>query len=113
MNITYSTEKNFSCDQLYYLFLSVGWADEKSTTAEKISVFNLPFINSTVVVSAWENDKTCVFPKYIILFECEPCFWGLGQEKSVDTFFFAETPQNRVFSVGVAVRCQALSAARR
>lgn len=57
MNITYSTEKNLPCDQLYYLFLSVGWADEKSTTAEKISVFNLPFINSTVVVSAWENDK--------------------------------------------------------
>ena len=57
MHIKYSTEKNLPCDLLYYLFLSVGWADEKSTTAEMISVFNLPFINSTVVISAWNNDK--------------------------------------------------------
>lgn len=57
MNITYSTEKTLPCEQLYNLFLSVGWADKKSTTEEMINNFNVPFINSTVVISAWDNDK--------------------------------------------------------
>lgn len=57
MSITYSTEKVLPCEQLYNLFLSVGWADENTTTAEMINNFNVPFINSTVVISAWDNDK--------------------------------------------------------
>lgn len=57
MDITYSTEKDLPCEQLYNLFLSVGWADEKTTTVEMINNFNIPFINSTVVISAWDKDK--------------------------------------------------------
>lgn len=57
MHIKYSTEKDLPCDQLYNLFLSVGWADEESTTEKMIDNFNIPFINSTVVISAWDSDK--------------------------------------------------------
>lgn len=57
MHIKYSTKKDLPCDQLYNLFLSVGWADEKATTEEMINNFSAPFINSTVVISAWDNDK--------------------------------------------------------
>ena len=55
MDITYSTEKDLLCGQLYNLFSSVGWEDEKSTTIEMLNNFNVPFINSTVVISAWSN----------------------------------------------------------
>ena len=57
MHIKYSTEKDLPSEQLYNLFLSVGWADEESTTAEMINNFNVPFSNSTVVISAWDCDK--------------------------------------------------------
>ena len=57
MKITYSTEKDIPCKQLFNLFLSVGWADVESTTEKMIDNFNIPFINSTVVISAWDNDK--------------------------------------------------------
>ena len=57
MSVRYSTEKDLPCGQLYNLFLSVGWADEKTTTTEMVKRFNVPFVNSTDVVSAWDNDK--------------------------------------------------------
>ena len=57
MDITYSTEKDLPFGQLYNLFSSVDWADENSTTEEMINNFSVPFINSTVVISAWDNDK--------------------------------------------------------
>ena len=41
---------------LYKLFSSVGWADESTTTQAMIDNFNKPFINSTIVISAWDND---------------------------------------------------------
>lgn len=56
MNITYKTFKDLPNQQLYKLFVSVGWADDSTTTQSMIDNFNKPFINSTLVVSAWDND---------------------------------------------------------
>ena len=58
MNITYKTQKDLPCDQLSALFNAVGWSDEsKETTPEMLANFNLPFINSTLVFSAWDDAK--------------------------------------------------------
>ena len=56
MNITYKLIKDLPNEQLYKLFVSVGWADESTTTQAMIDNFNKPFINSTIVISAWDND---------------------------------------------------------
>ena len=57
MGITYKNEKALPCNQLYDIFAAVGWADVANTTEEMIANFNMPFINSTFVVSAWDGDK--------------------------------------------------------
>ncbi len=58
MGITYKTMKDLPCDQLCKLFTAVGWSDEsKKATAEMIDNFNKPFINSDIVVSAWDGEK--------------------------------------------------------
>ena len=56
MKITYKIIKDLPNEQLYKLFSSVGWADEESTTQSMIDNFNIPFINSTIVISAWDED---------------------------------------------------------
>ena len=56
MNITYKSIKDLPNEQLYKLFVAVGWADESTTTQAMIDNFNKPFINSTIVISAWDND---------------------------------------------------------
>ncbi len=56
MNITYKSIKDLPNQQLYKLFVSVGWANESTTTQSMIDNFNKPFINSTIVISAWDND---------------------------------------------------------
>lgn len=57
MNVEYRTQKDLPCDELYQLFLSVGWATEDTTTQEMINNFNIGFINSTFVFSAWIDGK--------------------------------------------------------
>ena len=59
MNITYNDEKKaLPTEQLYRLFLQAGWVrGETETTPEQLSYFNAPFINSTLVVSAWEDSR--------------------------------------------------------
>ena len=56
MNITYKTIKDLPNKQLYKLFSAVGWADEAITTQSMIDNFNKPFLNSTIVISAWDED---------------------------------------------------------
>ena len=56
MNITYDTRKDLPVDQLYHLFCSADWA-EGSPDPDMLKNFNLPFINSTLVISAWDNDR--------------------------------------------------------
>ena len=53
MNIEYRNQKDLPCEELYKLFLAVGWADESKTTQEMIDNFNIGFLNSTFVFSAW------------------------------------------------------------
>lgn len=53
MNIEYREQKDLPCDELYKLFLAVGWAKEENTTQEMINNFNIGFLNSTFVFSAW------------------------------------------------------------
>ncbi len=56
MNVTYDMKKDIPCEQLHKLFVAVGWSDGQETPF-MLSNFNVPFINSTLVISAWENDN--------------------------------------------------------
>jgi len=57
MNIVYNdSKKDLPSEQLHELFVSAGWSDG-SDTADMIKNYNLPFINSTLVISAWDNDR--------------------------------------------------------
>jgi ribosomal protein S18 acetylase RimI-like enzyme len=56
MSIAYNTRKDLPYEQLHKLFMSVGWSDGTETSF-MLENFNMPFINSTVVISAWENDS--------------------------------------------------------
>lgn len=53
MNIEYRNQKDLPCNELYQLFLAVGWATEDKTTQAMIDNFNVGFLNSTFVFSAW------------------------------------------------------------
>ncbi len=56
MNVEYRTRKDLPCDQLYQLFLAVNWTTE-DTTPEMLENFNIAFMNSTFVFSAWIEGK--------------------------------------------------------
>jgi ribosomal protein S18 acetylase RimI-like enzyme len=56
MDIVYREEKDLPCDQLHHLFHAVGWASGPEN-ADMLRLFNKPFINSTLVISAWEDDR--------------------------------------------------------
>ena len=56
-NIIYnSTKKDLPSNQLHKLFVAVGWSDG-SDSPEMINKYNIPFLNSTFVISAWYNKK--------------------------------------------------------
>ena len=57
MNVEYRNEKDLPCDELYQLFLAVGWAKEEKTTQSMIDNFNIGFLNSTFVFSAWIDGR--------------------------------------------------------
>lgn len=57
MNVEYRTQKDLPCEELYQLFLAVGWATEDTTTQDMIDNFNIGFLNSTFVFSAWVDGK--------------------------------------------------------
>ena len=57
MNVEYRTEKDLPCNELYQLFLAVGWATEDKTTQSMIDNFNVGFLNSTFVFSAWVEGR--------------------------------------------------------
>ncbi len=50
------TVKDLPAGQLHRLFQAVGWSDGHET-AEMAEKFNLPFIRSTMVVSAWSGER--------------------------------------------------------
>ena len=58
MRIVYNdTKKDLPVEQLHRLFFEAGWTDsEFNLDDDMMRNFNLPFINSTLIISAWEND---------------------------------------------------------
>lgn len=57
MNVIYSDMiKDLPSEQLHRLFMLVGWSDGLETSDQR-KYFNIPFINSTLVISAWEGDR--------------------------------------------------------
>lgn len=57
MDIIYNDiKKDLPIDQLRRIFKLVGWSEGKETSS-MIEKFNLPFINSTLVISAWMDDE--------------------------------------------------------
>ncbi|MCL2620065.1 MAG: GNAT family N-acetyltransferase [Defluviitaleaceae bacterium] len=56
MNIRFDdNKKDLPREQLRQLFISAGWSDGLETP-EMMEHFNKPFINSTLVISAWEGE---------------------------------------------------------
>lgn len=45
MNVEYRNEKDLPYNELYQLFLAVGWATEDKTTQTIIDNFNVGFLN--------------------------------------------------------------------
>jgi len=56
MKIVYDTGKDLPCEELYELFKAVGWSDGP-ITPHMLANFNLPFKNSTIVISVWADNK--------------------------------------------------------
>lgn len=57
MNVTYNdTKKDLPAEQLHKLFVAVGWSDG-SDSPDMIKNYNIPFINSTLVISAWMDER--------------------------------------------------------
>lgn len=50
------TKKDLPSNQLHRLFVLAGWSDGFETP-DMLKNFNLPFINSTLVVSVWEKER--------------------------------------------------------
>ena len=57
MDIEYRNQKDLPNTELYKLFLAVGWSDAESITPEMIEHFNIGFLNSTFVFSAWVEER--------------------------------------------------------
>lgn len=57
MLVEYRDNKDLPCDQLYRLFLAVGWANEETITQHRKEHFNIGFLNSTFVFSAWVGEE--------------------------------------------------------
>lgn len=56
MNVVYETRKDLPCKELHDLFYAVGWSNG-NITLSMLENFNKPFINSTLVFSAWIDGK--------------------------------------------------------
>ena len=54
--LEYRSEKNLPNEALIEIFRSVGWSDGNETES-MIQNFNLPFVHSTAVLSAWDGKR--------------------------------------------------------
>jgi len=51
-----NSKKDLSSDELHKLFIAVGWSDG-TESPEMVNNYNIPFINSTLVISAWHDNR--------------------------------------------------------
>lgn len=56
MNITYKTTKHLPPKQLHKIFVAVGWSDGGETPEMIKTGYTVPWINSTLVISAWDGE---------------------------------------------------------
>lgn len=57
VSITFNdTKKDLPSEQLQKLFVAAGWSDG-SETLDMIHNYNIPWVNSSLVVSAWANEQ--------------------------------------------------------
>jgi len=57
INIIYDDmKKDLPSEQLHKLFVSAGWSDG-SETSDMLENYYKPFINSTLVISAWQTQS--------------------------------------------------------
>lgn len=59
MIITYNdAKKDLPVEQLHHLFFLAGWTgSEPNPDLQILRNFNIPFVNSTLVISAWDNER--------------------------------------------------------
>jgi GNAT superfamily N-acetyltransferase len=58
MNITYTdNKKDLPPEQLHKLFVAVGWSDGMETLDMIQKGYSIPWVNSTLVISAWDNER--------------------------------------------------------
>jgi ribosomal protein S18 acetylase RimI-like enzyme len=58
VDIAYNeTQKDLPPEQLRDLFVSVGWSDGSETQDMVQKGYCIPWVNSTLVVSAWANER--------------------------------------------------------
>ena len=58
MSIIYNdAKKDLPTDQLHELFVAVGWSDGGVLPEDMKAGFIKPWLNSTLVISAWDGDK--------------------------------------------------------
>ncbi len=58
MNVIYNDRmKDLPFDQLHALFIAVGWSDGGNLSDEMEVGFMKPWLNSTLVISAWDGEK--------------------------------------------------------
>lgn len=58
LNIVYNDEmKDLPLWQLHELFIAVGWSDGGELPDEMKAGFMQPWLNSTLVISAWDGDR--------------------------------------------------------
>ena len=58
MNIIYNEKKkDLPPEQVHKLFVAVGWSDGTETPDMIKTGYSVPWVNSTLVVSAWDGDR--------------------------------------------------------
>ncbi|MDR0910765.1 MAG: GNAT family N-acetyltransferase [Spirochaetaceae bacterium] len=58
------SRKDLPINELHKIFVLVGWSDG-SETLQMLNNYNVPFINSTLVISAWKNKKLIGFVRVL------------------------------------------------
>jgi ribosomal protein S18 acetylase RimI-like enzyme len=104
MTITYNdTLKDLPLDQLHQLFVVVGWSDNEPLSENKKKGFIQSWHNSTLVVSAWDEDKLVgavrvlsdtIFRSIIYDLLVDPDYQGVGIGKKLVEMCVAHYPDS-------------------